>query len=68
MVRAESLFVDGQGASIERLGFVQPICGMEQPRQIAQVAGDLRMVRAKALLINGQGAPIERFGFRSSNR
>jgi hypothetical protein len=63
MVWAEAQLVDSQGAPIKRFGFVWPVDGLEQLRQIIEVAGDSWMVRAEAVLVNGKSAPIKRLGF-----
>jgi hypothetical protein len=63
MIRAEALLVDGQGAPVKRLGFLQLIGGFQQQRQIVEVGRHSWVVRAEAQLVDSQGAPIKRFGF-----
>ena len=54
MVRAKAMLVNGQSAPIERFGFLQAVCHLEQLRQIVQVRGDFWIVGSEALLVNGQ--------------
>jgi len=56
---AETLLINGEGAPIKRLGFLEPAGCLVQLRQIVEAGSDLWIVRAKTPLVNFQGAPIK---------
>ena len=46
------------------LGFVVPVHGAVQPREVVQARGHIGMIRAEGLLPDRQGALVERLGLR----
>jgi hypothetical protein len=51
MVGSQGLFIDSQRPAKERLGSLEPVGIVEQPRQVVEADGDAGMVRAKVLLV-----------------
>ena len=63
MLGSQLLLADGERPAIERLGLGQALFGAQQPTEIVQAGGDIRMLRTGALLVDGERAAIERLGF-----
>ena len=52
------------GTLLKWLGFVVPVHGAVQPREVVQARGHIGMIRAEGLLPDRQGALVERLGLR----
>ena len=62
VIGAEACLVDGKRAPHQRLGLGEPVRGLEELRQIVEVAGDVRVIGAEAFLVDGKRAPHQRLG------
>ena len=64
MLCSQHLFVDGQGALVERLGLLILALVEVEAGQVVETVGRCRGARLPALLLtDSQGALVERLGF-----
>ena len=63
MLRAVRRFEIARARRIKRLGFRQPVGGLQQPGEIVEVNGNIRVIGAVGFLVDGEGAAHERLGF-----
>ena len=56
MVGAESFFVDGKGAAVERFSVVEIAFGLQERCQIIEPDGHVGMVGAESFFVDGEGA------------
>jgi hypothetical protein len=66
MLGPQALLDDGERAAIERLGIGQPLGGLQQQGQVAELSRDVRMLGPQALLVDGERAAVERLGIGES--
>jgi hypothetical protein len=62
MLRPVARLIDGQRTAHQRLGLGQAVGGLEQLRQVVEVAGHIGMLRPVARLIDGQRTAHQRLG------
>ena len=62
MLRPVAFLINRQRPPHQRLGLLQPVRGLQQLREVVEVAGDIGMLRPVAFLINRQRSPHQRLG------